>query len=94
MNSDCAESDDESLAFAFHSLRFLSASQILFDSQSAALLRTKQTFPCSKFLSPGGGGGGWGQLCANTSSRVSQFHRIGVPKFYTKVNVLTVYCEG
>ena len=32
-----------------------------------------------------------GQLWANTSSRVSQFHRIGVPKFYSKVNVFTVY---
>ena len=30
MNSDCAETDDGSLALAFFSLRFLSASQILF----------------------------------------------------------------
>ena len=33
---DCAESDDESLAIAFRSLRFLSASQILFASNCAA----------------------------------------------------------
>ena len=32
MNSDCAESDDGPLALAFLSLRFLSASQILFAS--------------------------------------------------------------
>ena len=32
MNSDCAETDDGSLALAFLSLRFLSASQILFSS--------------------------------------------------------------
>ena len=37
-----------------------------------------------EILEPGG------QLWANTSSRVSQFHRIGVPKFYSKVNVFAV----
>ena len=31
-----------------------------------------------------------GQLWANTSSRVSQFHEVGVPTFYSKVNVFTV----
>ena len=34
MNSDCAETDDGSLALAFLSLRFLSASQILFSSKT------------------------------------------------------------
>ena len=32
VNSDCAESDDDPLALDFLSVRFLSASQILFDS--------------------------------------------------------------
>ena len=32
VNSDCAETDDGSLALAFLSLRFLSVSQILFSS--------------------------------------------------------------
>ena len=31
-----------------------------------------------------------GQLWANTSPMVSQFHRIVVPTFYSKVNVFTV----
>ena len=43
MNSDYAESDDESLVFASLSLRFLSASQILFDSNYAAHLLMKQS---------------------------------------------------
>ena len=42
---------------------------------------TKQAFPCSKFLSPGG------QLWANTAFEGSQFYSIGVPKFYSWVNV-------
>ena len=42
------------------------------------------SLPCSKFLSPEG------QLWANTSSNVSKFHRIGVPKCYSKVNVFSV----
>ena len=49
MNSDCAETDDGSLALAFLSLRFLSASQILFSSNWEAPHRgtyehTKTTF--------------------------------------------------
>ena len=35
MNSDCAETEDGSLALGFLSLRFLSASQILFSLKSA-----------------------------------------------------------
>ena len=46
---------------------------------------TKQAFPCSKFLSPGG------QLWANTALEGSQFYSIGVPKFYSWVNVISVY---
>ena len=46
---------------------------------------TKQAFSCSKFLSPGG------QLWANTAFEGSQFYSIGVPKFYSWVNVLSVY---
>ena len=46
---------------------------------------TKQAFPCSKFLSPGG------QLWANTAFEGSQFYSIGVPKFYSWVNVARVY---
>ena len=42
VNSDCAESDDDPLALAFLSLRFLSASQILFDSNCAASLLMMQ----------------------------------------------------
>ena len=38
VNSDCAESDDGPLALAFLSLRFLSASQILFASNWEATL--------------------------------------------------------
>ena len=43
MNSDYAESDDESMVFASLSLRFLSASQILFDSYYAAHLLMKKS---------------------------------------------------
>ena len=46
---------------------------------------TKQAFPCSKVLSPGG------QLWANTAFEGSQFYSIGVPKFYSWVNVIYVY---
>ena len=46
---------------------------------------TKQAFSCSKFLSPGG------QLWANTAFEGSQFYSIGVPKFYSWVNVISVY---
>ena len=42
MNSDCAETDDGSLALAFLSLRFLSASQILFSSNWEAPLLMRQ----------------------------------------------------
>ena len=42
MNSDCAESDDDPLALAFLSLRFISASQILFASNWAAPLLIRQ----------------------------------------------------
>ena len=42
VNSDCAESGDESLPLAFLSLGCLSASQILFDSNCAALLLMRQ----------------------------------------------------
>ena len=45
---------------------------------------TKQAFSCSKFLSPGG------QLWANTAFEGSQFYSIGVPKFYSWVNVISV----
>ena len=38
---------------------------------------TKQAFPCSKFLSTGG------QLWASTAFEGSQFHSIGVLKFYS-----------
>ena len=46
---------------------------------------TKQAFSCSKFLSPGD------QLWANTAFEGSQFYSIGVPKFYSWVNVISVY---
>ena len=46
---------------------------------------TKQAFPYSKFLSPGG------QLWANTAFEGSQFYNIGIPKFYSWVNVISVY---
>ena len=46
---------------------------------------TKQAFSCSKFLSPGG------QLWANTAFEGSQFYSIGIPKFYSWVNVISVY---
>ena len=46
---------------------------------------TKQAFSCSKFLSPGG------QLWANTAFEGSHFYSIGVPKFYSWVNVISVY---
>ena len=46
---------------------------------------TKQAFSCSKFLSPRG------QLWANTACEGSQFYSIGVPKFYSWVNVISVY---
>ena len=46
---------------------------------------TKQAFSCSKFLSPGG------QLWANTAFEGSLFYSIGVPKFYSWVNVISVY---
>ena len=42
VNSDCAETDDGSLALAFLSLRFLSASQILFSSNWEAPLLMRQ----------------------------------------------------
>ena len=48
---------------------------------------TKQAFSCSKFLSPWGGG----QLWANTAFEGSQFYSIRVPKFYSWVNVISVY---
>ena len=38
VNLECAESDDEALALVFRSLRLLSALQMLFDSNCAALL--------------------------------------------------------
>ena len=44
VNSDCVESDDDPLALAFLSLRFLSASQILFDSNCAAYLLMRQRY--------------------------------------------------
>ena len=44
----------------------------------------KTSIPCSKFLSPGG------QLWANTAFEGSQFYSIGVPKFYSWVNVISV----
>ena len=37
VNSDCAESDDDPLTLAFLSLHVLAASQILFESNCAAL---------------------------------------------------------
>ena len=46
---------------------------------------TKQAFSCSKFLSPGG------QILANTAFEGSQFYSIGVPKFYSWVNVISVH---
>ena len=46
---------------------------------------TKQAFSCSKFLSPGG------QLWANTAFEGSQFYSIGVTKFYSWVNLISVY---
>ena len=49
---------------------------------------TKQAFSCSKFLSPGG------QLWANTAFEGSQFYSIGVPKFYSWVNVISVYVHN
>ena len=65
---------------------------VLSKSKSAQILMmytvtrwTKQAFPCSKFLSPGG------QLWANTAFEGSQFYSIGVPKFYSWVNVISVY---
>ena len=42
VNSDCAETDDGSLALAFLSLRFLSASHILFSSNWEAPLLMRQ----------------------------------------------------
>ena len=45
---------------------------LVISMQTCVTRWTKHTFPCSKLLSPGG------LLWANTSSRVSQFHRIGV----------------
>ena len=42
VNSDCAETDDGSLALAYLSLRFLSASQILFSSNWEAPLLMRQ----------------------------------------------------
>ena len=42
VKSDCAESDNKSLALAFPSLRFLSASQIFFDSNCPAPLLMRQ----------------------------------------------------
>ena len=42
VNSDCAESDDDLLALAFRSLRFLSSSQIPFASNYAAPLLMRQ----------------------------------------------------
>ena len=42
-----------------------------------------------KILEPGGGG--WGQLWANTAFEGSQFYSIEVPKFYSWVNVISVY---
>ena len=44
VNSDCAESDDGPLALAFLSLRFLSASQILFASNWEAPLLMRQCY--------------------------------------------------
>ena len=49
---------------------------------------TKQAFSCSKFLSPGG------QLWANTAFEGSQFYSIGVPKFNSWVNVISVYVHN
>ena len=49
---------------------------------------TKQAFSDSKFLSPGG------QLWANTAFEGSQFYSIGVPKFYSWVNVISVYVHN
>ena len=49
---------------------------------------TKQAFSCSKFLSPGG------QLWTNTAFEGSQFYSIGVPKFYSWVNVISVYVHN
>ena len=40
-----------------------------------------------EILEPGGGG----QLWANTAFEGSQFYSIGVPKFYSWVNVISVY---
>ena len=42
VNSDCTESDDDALALAFRSLRFLSAPQILFALNCAAPLLMRQ----------------------------------------------------
>ena len=51
------------------------------------LLRDGQNkhFHVRKKLSPGG------QLWANTAFEGSQFYSIGVPKFYSWVNVISVY---
>ena len=44
-----------------------------------------------EILEPGGGGG---QLWANTAFEGSQFYSIGVPKFYSWVNVISVYVHN
>ena len=64
----------------------LAFTQIDTDAEMVPVMRwTKQAFSCSKFLNPGG------QLWANTAFEGSQFYSIGVPKFYSWVNVISVY---
>ena len=41
----------------------------------------KTSISMFEILEPGGGGGG--QLCPNTAFEGSQYHSIGVPKFYS-----------
>ena len=41
-----------------------------------------------EILEPGG------QLWANTAFEGSQFYSIGVPKFYSRVNVISVYVHN
>ena len=49
------------------------------------LLRDGQNKHFHEILEPGG------QLWANTAFEGSQFYSIGVPKFYSWVNVISVY---
>ena len=79
VNSDCAESDDGPLALAFLSLRFLSASQMLFASnwETPLLMRQRQSDSIS-----------FPDICAKSAECYAGLHSSGCNL------IINVHCSG